>query len=351
MFLISCNSSQKRTPIVYKESKREYGGKVKRIIEYSCSGYMNSSNVIIKNNCEVSSISDFDKYENTIKCLSWNTSKYPDEPDFSSICKINDLGLVTERRVMKKVSSYGWKEEKDMFTYNGAGFRTECVYFSDGKLASRDETVYDEYNCPVKNIYYDQNNKVSQYYVYEFDNKNREIVSLTYNAKDQLQKKKITKYDNNERAICFTYDEKGKLLEKEDENDAIKDNKVDKLYSTELPDKGYTNIEYYLSKKVKTWQYKNQYNNDVYQTFDENGRAVEIKIYSNKEWQDTYAWRYREDGAILEKSESTSRILGKSYHKTTTYYKVDFNGNWIEEFTSDSEDRFLGLHIREIEYY
>ena len=76
-----------------------------------------------------------------------------------------------------------------------------------------------------------------------------------------------------------------------------------------------------------------------------------IVIMRNNVWKETFTFKYREDGALTEYSESTSQIVGKSYYKKTTFYKLDSSGNWIEKYTLDSEGRIFDLEQRKIVYY
>lgn len=353
IFLLSCEPSIKRAPLLKEKHKREYGGKVKRIIEYDCDKYWTNENPlkIVKKSCKMYSVMEFNQDEILTKEMKWDDLDYPNDPGFILTVKINESGLIIEK-VAKKIGSFSF-ELKSNFSYNQDGFVTEKVIYSDNVFSSREETIYDEFNCPIKEIYYDENNEIEYYYINKFDKLNREISSEKYSKDNSLEKKWTKEYekDNDDWIARKTYDADGNLIDKDDKRESYKMNKVDYLYTTGLPDEGFTDIEYYSNGKVKTWHYKNQNNHDVYQTYDENGRIIERKIYFNEEWLDTYTWKYREDDAIIEESESTSRIVGKSFYKKTTYYRVDFNGNWIEKYTMDSEGNVTELAVREFEYY
>ena len=213
-------------------------------------------------------------------------------------------------------------------------------------LCWRNETIYDEFNCPIKELHYDNNNEIKFYNINEFDKLNRQISSEEYSKDNSLEEKWIKEYekDNDDWIVMKTYDADGNLIDEE------------------YKDEDYTDIEYYSNGKVKTWHFKTtfmysiyqnlyQINDDVYETYDKNGRLIERKIYNNEKWIATNTWKYREDDALIEESESTGRIVGKSFYKKTTYYRVDFNGNWIERYTMDSEGNVTELAVREYEYY
>ncbi|MDX9918309.1 MAG: hypothetical protein RBT15_09925 [Gudongella sp.] len=340
----------KRTPRIKEIPKREYGGKVKRIIEYQCDKYWRDENSfkIVKNSCKIYNIKEFNLDEILIRSRSWNNFDYLKEPDLTEIQKINKSGLVIEKI---KFSSTG--ETKENYSYNPAGFETEHVLYINGMLFSRYEIFYDEYNCPIKEIYYNDNNEIKYYYTNEFDDKNREILSKRYNKDNSLEGKWTKEYekDSDDWIIKCSFSSDGKLLEREDKRELYKSNKFEFVYTSDLPDKGFTDVEYYSNGKVKTWHYINYKNEDIYQTYDLNGRIIERKIYHQEDWQYSYTWKYREDGAVIEESESTSRVIGKKYYKRTTYYSVDFNGNWIEKYTIDIDGNSNVLRVREIEYY
>lgn len=353
LLLVSCEPAIKRTPRIKEIPVRKYGGKVKRIIEYQCDQYWAKENPlkIAKNSCKIYRVSEFNSDEILIKDMYWHDLDYPNEPGFTETQRTNESGLIIER--ITKMTGLWANEIKTNFSYNQAGFETEKVVYRKGIFSSREETIYDEYNCPIKEISYDENNEVEDYKENKYDNRNRIVLSLQYKKDNTLEEKCSYEYDGDDEdwIVKKTYDAIGRLIDEEDERDSYKTNKVDYLYTSRLPDEGFTDVEYYSNGKVKEWHFINEEDYDIYQTYDENGRIIERKIYSNGEWQDTNTWKYREDNALIEESESTSRVVGKSYYKTTTYYSVDFNGNWIEKITTDSEGNVLELRVREIEYY
>ncbi|MBL7105630.1 MAG: hypothetical protein ISS18_14990 [Bacteroidales bacterium] len=296
---------------------------------------------------------EFNTDEIKTKEMQWYYLDYPNDPGYIEIIKVNESGLIIEIAAkQKKIRNMESCETKTNYSYNQSGFETEMVLYINGKFCTRWETIFDEFNCKIKKIIYDENNEIENYYINEFDNRNRKISSSKFSNKNVLEKKWVKEYDDSDEwVIRYTYDSDGKLLDKDDKRESYKTNKINSLYTSRLPDERFKDIEHYTNGKVRTWHYKNSANNDIYQTYDENGRIIERKIYRNDEWIDTFTWKYREDGSIIEESESTSRVVGKSYYKKSTYYRVDFNGNWIEKYIIDSEGNVTELAIREIEYY
>jgi hypothetical protein len=348
-----------RTPLLKEKLVKEYFGNVKRIIEYDCDRYFTNENPIKinKNSCKITSIENYDINEMLLKQMEWYGSNYPNDTDNIIVNKLNEAGLTYEWMHRWNSVYFGkLTEQKVLYSYNKDGFITDEVVYQSGKYLWRKEYNYDEYNCPIKEILYDSINKIESYYVRSFDLKNRETLSIKYNNKDKLIEKVVTEYDDDYYdfdgwVIRTTYDGDGKLIEHEDKLELYKNNKIDGGWTPKLPYKGAKDVEYYSSGKVKSWHFQNSSNEDVYQIYNENGRIIERKIYRNETWLETYTWNYREDGALVEQSESTSKIVGTSYYKKTTNYKLDFNGNWIEKIVFDSEDNVSLMRVREIEYF
>lgn len=339
LYWLGCQDSAIRVPRVKERNVGTSGKRVKRIVTYGCDRYFadESPFTIDKNSCEIATIEDFDLFGNSIKFRQWIYFDYPDEPDCISVMKVDEDGNIIERTAKMRENngernSYVYNN-RWCFSYNEKGFETELVYFHNGKLSSRFETIYDEYNCPIKKLIYDENNKLLRYYINTFDNKNREISSLQYDDKNELVWKDKREYgDGDEWIVEYTYNGKKELVETRDKRE-------------------YTDVQYYSNGKIKSKHYFGEPNRDRYTTYDYEGRIIEIKTYFNDEWEDTEAWKYREDGALIEKSESSSRFLGKPYYKKTTYYRCNSNGGWVEIYTIDSEGNVIGSGIREIEYY
>lgn len=351
LICISCENSINRIPKSKEKEEREYGGKVKKIVTYYCEKCWTDEHplTIDKNSCNVFNVQSFNAHETMLEEMTWGKSNYPNKPDMKTINKINKSGLIIETTRNSVYSG----DTRIIYSYNQDGFRTEKVVYYDGELSLRTETIYDEFNCPIKEIVFTENNKLSYYRVMEHDNRNREISYERYNNEDELETKRVMKYDDDSDkwTIRYSYNVKGELESKDDRKESFKTNKVSFLYSPNLPDVRYTGIEYYSTGEVKSWHFKNQHDDDVFQTYNKNGKVVERKIFNDEEWKNTFTFKYREDGSVIEESESTSRIIGKSYYKKTTYYNVDFNGNWIEKHITDSEGNVLELAMRDIEYY
>src|SRR5699024_3151906 len=132
-----------------------------------------------------------------IREMNWYDSNYPGEPDFIESVTLDENGLVVEE-VAKMDDGVIKFNNRTNYSYNSDGFRTETVEYRDGNLSSRNEVKYDEYNCPVKELYYDENNNLKYYYKNEFDNRNREIASYKYDNNDELKKKWVQEYQGDE---------------------------------------------------------------------------------------------------------------------------------------------------------
>jgi hypothetical protein len=116
----------------------------------------------------------------------------------------------------------------------------------------------------------------------------------------------------------------------------------------EILDEKYINPK---TGKIQSLFYRNRDDEDVFELFNNEERLTERKFMKGNQWIKTQNWRYREDGALLEESESTSQVVGRSFYKKSTFYKVDNNGNWIEMYSTDSEGAVYNLNKRSIEYY
>jgi hypothetical protein len=353
LLLFSCEPAIQRTPRIKEIPNRMYDSKVKKVIEYHCDKYWKNETPlkISKNSCKICEILEFNPDGILIKSREWWYFDYPNEPNQTRITRVNESGLIIER--VSKMTGYSPSEVKTVFSYNQAGFETEKVTYRNGVFLSRVEKIYDEFNCPIKEIFYDENNEIRSYLINKFDILNRITSSEEYTKNDSLSGKWSREYekDNDDWIVTNTYDAHGNIIERRDRRESYKMNKLDYEYTRSLPYEGFSDIEYFSNGKVKTWHFINSFNKDVYQTYDENGRIIERKIYDNEEWLETFTWKYREDDALIEESESTSKIAGKPFFKKTTYYRVDSNGDWIEKYTIDIEGNVYDLAVREFEYY
>ena len=233
-------------------------------------------------------------------------------------------------------------------SYNKFGFKTEEIYYGEGnKFRGRTENIYDDYNCLVKVSRYDTSNIQYLYYTKEYNNNNQEICYTEYDAKGEIRIKEN-----------YEYSKEGEIIKEARTGKAGTEIKNFKVISiNKKTNNNFTllesyncQLEDYPSGKLKNITYAND-NEEVTLTYDENERLIERKVKNKGVWYETFTWKYREDGALLEESESTSKYIGKSYYKTSIYYTVDSNGNWIEKYKLDSEGRVLDLSVREIDYF
>ena len=361
--LLSCQGKSERTVLVIEPHFGEFGGKVKQIIEYDCKKYFNAEfpYSIDKSSCEIKNVYKYNIDEVLIEDLSWSWNDYPDKPDYRKVKTVDKYGNILVENSTKLASNNNYPFMVDMAkgyniittnTYNQDGFRVEQVVMRNGELQRRVEYIRDEYNCLTKEIQFDNENEVSFYIERKFDNKNRMVEYVFYDGETEDKEKTVYKYGKSAKwEIMKEYDSNGYLVETTSRKDVIESNMIDYSASYGLPYNGYKDVEYYSDGNVRSWHYINNIGLDHFNTYDRNGETIEHKSYNGDEWQDTYTWKYREDGALIEESEATSRIVGKNYYKKTTYYKVDHNGNWIEKQILDNEGNMLEGMAREIEYY
>lgn len=347
--ILGCKDST-RTALKSIKYVRETSEGIKRIREYQCDGYWNNvvPPKILTNSCKLHRLKEYSSKGYLEKDLQWTGGDFPNPPNIIELIKYNDLNQVVEE--LYKQTGTIEHESKTIYSYNSEGFQIEKIIIKNDVIDFRVETKYDEYNCPIELTYYGKENQILQHLTQKYDNKNRIIEKETFEG-DKLKYREVYKYGNGEDYIKYKrFDSEGKLIKDDDRNEVSKSSNFNFLYTNELPEKGYKDVEYYSNGKVKTWHYKNQNGEDIHQVYDENQRIIERKISSNGEWKDTFTWKYREDGVVLEESESTSRYLGISYFKKTTYYKYDLKNNWIEKVTLDTEGNAIELIMREIEY-
>ena len=190
------------------------------------------------------------------------------------------------------------------------------------------------------------------YYENEFDANNNEVESNKYTPQGEVLKRFVKEYgEEGKIKKKITYDENGKVISEKDYEKEYSDGKADFTWSDALPYEGLGEVEHYASGEVKSWHYVNYEGIDVYQTYDVFGRIIERKLYRDEDWLDTYTWKFRDDGILLEEGHSTSRAIGFSFYKKTTYYRLDSYVNWIEKYTLDSEGGVTELALRDIEYF
>jgi hypothetical protein len=352
IFFTSCDNFINRVPRVQEKINHDpYNGKVSKVIEYECNTYFieNENNIDInKRSCRLCAIYEYYPLLQIEK--NWSGSNDIKKPDAIKTTSFNAFGHIVEES-NKSVFPFAY-ESKSNYTYNESGFVVKQVSYyhgSFGNFYSNIETIYDEYNCPIKEIHYDSTHKITKYFINKFDKRNRQIKSSEFDSANVLRQEEVLKYkgDDTEWTTKYEYDNNGKLKYKSDRSNS--ENIFTKIFKSNSDD-NYKNIEYYPNGKIKTKSYIDM-GDVVYLTYDENERIIERKTYSNNnEWKETFTWKYREDGALLEESESTSKYTNIAYYKKTSYYKLDFNGNWIEKYTIDNENNVIELKVREFEY-
>lgn len=102
--IISCNFSEKRQVKTKNPFIRSFGGKVKKVIEYSCSQYLANKKPleIAKNSCKISSISEYSEDGTNVSEKSWSFNQYPDEPNFTLDVQLNEQGLVIQKETVSR---------------------------------------------------------------------------------------------------------------------------------------------------------------------------------------------------------------------------------------------------------
>jgi hypothetical protein len=111
-------------------------------------------------------------------------------------------------------------------------------------------------------------------------------------------------------------------------------------------------IENYPNGPVKTWRYTNEEGKNIEQTYDLSGRThPSYDQLSTRKPEESFEWKYRQDGKLLEESTTSFISPGKPYYKKSTFYRLDYYGNWVEKYSMDSEFGVIEMFVREIEYY
>lgn len=333
VFVSSCEENVERVPVELTfnngDPMNENTKGIYTIIEKDCSRYDKEKMQVLQNSCEVRTISKYDKNGVLIEYIVMPDGIFNDDTT-GFYRKTDDRGLILEE---VRKDPFTGENKKYLNKYNDAGFKIEESKYIDGKLDYRIEKEYDSYNCIIKEKEYNSKNQLESITENEYNNSNLITYKKVYNAQNELKK-----------SVDYT-------IKRGTKSDDVSKNRIDAITVPGLPWEGYEDVEYYPNKKVKSWHYINNVNRDVYQSYDQLGNIIERRFEDNGKWIETFSYKYREDGALLELKHSTSEVLGKSFYETTTYYKVDFNGNWIEQIKIDNEGNGLDGRIREIEYY
>jgi hypothetical protein len=327
--LMSCG--QQRIPIPKEQSTRLYKGKVKKIISYSCSLYKQDENGIIINpkGCNIQKIEEFDEEENVISENRFEDVKDPTLITYILTTRRDAKGKILEKsEIHNYLFNYKVRYE---YKYNNNNLLIEKTQYNEDKFYNRSAYKYDEYNCMIEEDYFNATNQLDSKYISVFDNNNLMTKRTGYKPNGEL-----------DSYIQFDYDKKGELIRRRYYN---RDNKLteDNNFKEKPTDKRDSNnnlIEYSDNEGIHL------------KIFDRFNRCTEEKLLNNGTWLETRTWNYRDDGALIEESFSTSRFVGKSYYKVTTKYKTDNKGNWVEKYVINNEDNgVVGLEARNIEYY
>lgn len=353
--LNSCGQSVKRTPLVPPKPKREYGGIVKKIVEYDCDKYFANEQPlkIVRSSCKISEVFEFNLDEIRTKHLWWGFFEYPNDPQFIDISVVGESGQILEKTSTATAGGFFKAfNNKETYSYNAAGFITEWAWFRDNHLDRRLETKYDEFNCPIRKSTFDAENNLVEYTILEYNEHNLPISSTNYDRLDRLVEKQTFEYDFKDSCvITSTFDANGTLTMEEDECASRKNNVVDAISTNGLPGKGFTDIENYPNGQTKTWRYTNEEGKKIEQKYDLNGRIILRTISSNAKTEESFEWKYQQDGKLIEESTTSFISPGKPYYKKSTFYRLDYYGNWVEKYSMDSEFGVIEMFVREIEYY
>lgn len=354
LFIFSCNSYEKRIPLSRIEIDREYKGKVKKITQIQCEDFDNHLPIRVSNNsCSIWQIIEFSPNEIITREANWYSSKgdyYPYPPSILKTKVVDNNGQIIEEY------HKGYDPEdnrKTIYTYNEFGFEAERIKYFGLKFSSRTETKYDEYNCPIEKLYYDESNNLVYYYTKEFDSNNRIIYEKKFNNNNILDSEWKYEYSSNidERYSKRKYYKKGKIVREKDRIKMYSNNTADFAYTFGLPYEGFNQIEYYSDGKIKEWKYINSESEEIYQTYDQNQKVTEIKIFRNGKWLETLGRKYGNNGILIEESKSTHYSKTPFVKYSTIYSKFDTYGNWIESYQTSSEKGIFDIQMRKIEYY
>jgi hypothetical protein len=331
-FIVLNCSSQQRTQVPKEQPSKLYKGKVKKIITYSCQSYLqDGENIkILANGCNIQKYEEFNEQETVIAESKFDNTNDPKVETYRMTTRRDDKGNIIEKT---EVSNYIFKDViRHEYKYNENGYLIEDTKYLDNKLYTRDTYLYDEYNCLIEENYFDKSNQLKYKYISIYNNDNLITRRTGYDSKGD-----ISSY------IIYDYDKKGKLITEKhyDWNKKLTDETDYQDKPTDKRDSRNNLLEYIDYDGVLHLRKFDGFNN-----------CTEEQLQKDGKWLETKTWTYRDDGALIEESFSTSRISGESYHKVTTKYKLDNLGNWIEKYSINNEDKsIVGLGARYIEYY
>lgn len=339
VILSSCEQSGHRIKRTIDNVEFIENGKVKSITEYKCSKFktVNEQIDINKPSCRIIQIKEYSSDGVLLKDAEWVYNYYPDTPDKITKCEINELGQKINSKYEMIIGDKIGLTLYQEFEFNDAGFEVSKRSYTNGVYTHRDETNYDDYNCPIEEIYFNEDEK-RHYNTYEYDYLNRVVKSsfYQYNSLSYYTKYKYDD-DNLWHSSSSRYNAEDKLIEKK-ERDFDKPDKV-------LQEKFYEN------GRIKSKHILDNNGLDIYLSFDQNGNLIEHKEFDQEQLVVKKNWKYREDGALLKESEISNVNSSNNNINETTIYKRDNQGNWIEKVVLNNANEVVDLRIREYEYY
>ena len=333
MSIIICNcGSNQRTHLTKEPPYKLYKGNVKKIITYSCQSYIpNGENIkILAHGCNIEKIEEFDEKETLLTEIKFDNPRERTAQTNIITTVRDDKGNIIEKT---DISNYFFKlKVRHEYKYNDLGFLIEEIQYNDDKFYTRSTYSYDKYNCQTEENYFNNKNQLEYKYISIFNNSNLMTKRTGYTPDGEISSYMINDYDKEGKLIKRRdYDWQNKLTDETDYKDKPTDKRDANNNLIEFLD--YDNITHL--KKI-----------------DRFNRCTEEQLHKDRTWLETRTWAYRDDGALIEESFSTSKFAGEAFHKVTTKYKIDNVGNWIEKYSIDNEDKsVVGLGARNIEYY
>ncbi len=328
----------------------EHKGAVKNCIQYKCTNYYlrNGQIDLSESDCKISTISEFSEDTILIKEVSYDS--YPDQIHTKIEVKLNPDGRVSEDFFQSTGPMP--TASRGTFSYDERGNCLSAIRVDEnGNLKSKDEYEYDQFNCEIKHISYSRDNQISFSSKSEYNDNNQIVKDYTYDKNGELKGESTYEYDSDGELIFKKYERVGDKTTETNYEESYSKNSILGEFLPK-PSKYLSSIKRNPeSGKIQSCYYKNSSGQDVSEIFDNQERVIERKFMNGNQWIKTQNWRYREDGALLEESESSSQYVGRSFFKRSTFYKVDNNGNWIEMYSTDSEGGVYNLYKRSIEYY
>lgn len=358
IFLVftSCGGGLERKVKELELKESEFYDPVKKVTTYSCEEYWVGKQPleIVKSSCNPYLVQDFSREGILINDVFYDTENQ-NKVKYSVSVKLNENGRVVEElSINHPTLTYNGSRIRRTYSYNKDGFITESAIFRDRKLDRRTVDEYDDYNCVSKSSHFDSENRLKVYSIYTYTEFNKEKTKVVYDENGEEMRKYIYEYnDLKERISQFKESKrKDKLTDYEEIG---RSGEMQGDWADRLPKSFDKNVEHYPNGGVKSWHFINGSGKDVYQAYDNAGRIVERKFEINGTWLETETWKFRDDGALMEKSnaKSTLSVGGEKipYYKVTVHYKLDAHGNWVESYIVNYDGSYTGLSVRVIEYY